>query len=62
MRFRRFRVIFILRIFFISSRFLILKIPPKTFLNFIILNKLGPIIVKSLTYVSIIMLFPFIKI
>jgi hypothetical protein len=62
MRSRRFRVIFILRIFFIFPRSLILKISPKAFLNFIILDKLGPTIAKSLIYVFIIILFPFIKI
>jgi hypothetical protein len=61
MRFRRFRVIFILRIFFISLRSLILKISSKALLNFIILDKLGPIIIKSLIYISMIILFLFIK-
>jgi hypothetical protein len=61
MRSRRFRVIFILKIFFISPRSLILKISLKALLNFIILNKLGPVIVRSLTHVFIIILFLFIK-
>jgi hypothetical protein len=61
MRFRRFRVIFILKIFFIFSRSLILKISPKAFLNFIILNKLKSVIVRSLIHVSMIILFLFMK-
>jgi hypothetical protein len=61
MRFRRFRVIFIPKIFFIFPRSLILKISLKALLNSIILDKLGSIMARSLTYVFIIILFLFIK-
>jgi hypothetical protein len=61
MRSRRFQIIFILRIFFIFPRSLILKISSKAFLNFIILNKLEPIIVRSLIYIFMIILFLFMK-
>jgi hypothetical protein len=62
MRFRRFRIIFILRIFFIFPRSLILKISLKALLNSIILDKLEPVITRSLTYVFIIIPFLFMKI
>jgi hypothetical protein len=58
----RFRVIFILRIFFISLMSLILKIFLKPALNSLISARLGLIIVRSLTYVLIIIFFLLIKI
>jgi hypothetical protein len=62
MRSGRFQVIFILRIFFISPISLILKIFPKPALNSLISARLGPIIVRSLTYVLIIIPFLLMKI
>jgi hypothetical protein len=62
MRSRRFQVIFILKIFFISPMSLILKIFLKPALNFLTFTKLGPAMARLLTYVLIIIPFLLMKI